>query len=131
MKQGKAAGLGELTVEHIVNSHPVLISILTRLFNLIMSVSHVPYGFRLSYTVPLPKEDKFINVTLLLDNYRAISISPVISKVFEHCVSTKFSKFFYASPNQFGFKKKSSCVQAMQYTLSEGLLSIMCLGALQ
>ena len=96
------AGLDELTVEHIVNSHPVLISILARLFNLIMSVSHVPYGFRLSYTVPLPKEDNIYKRNTV-DNYRAISISPVISKVFEQCVLTKFSKFFDASPNQFGF----------------------------
>ena len=44
MKWGKAAGLDELTGEHIVNSHPVLISILARLFNIIMSTGHVPYG---------------------------------------------------------------------------------------
>ena len=47
-----------------------------------------------------------------VDNYRAISISPIISKIFEHCVLSKFSKFFDTSPNQFGFKKKSSCAQA-------------------
>jgi len=93
MKRGRAAGLDELTVEHIINSHEVLISILARLFHLIMSVSHVPYGFRLSYTVPLPKEDNIYKRNTV-DNYRAISISPVISKVFERSVLTKFSKFF-------------------------------------
>ena len=97
MKRGRAAGLDELTVEHIINSHEVLISILARLFHLIMSVSHVPYGFRLSYTVPLPKEDNIYKRNTV-DNYRAIFISPVISKVFEHCVLTKFSKFFNTSP---------------------------------
>jgi len=37
----------------------------------------------------------------------------VISKVFEHCVSTKFRKFFDTSSNQFGFKTKSSCAQTI------------------
>ena len=36
MKRGKAAGLDELTIEHLVNSHPVLVVILTKLFNIIM-----------------------------------------------------------------------------------------------
>jgi len=65
-------------------------------FNLIMSVSHDPYGFRLSYTLPLPKKDNIYKRNTV-DNYRAISISLVISKVFEHCVLTKFSKFFDTS----------------------------------
>ena len=57
MKRGKAAGLDELTVEHVVHSHPVLIAILAKLFNIIMFAGYVPYGFRLSYTVPIPKVD--------------------------------------------------------------------------
>ena len=50
IKRGKVAGLDELTIEHLVNSHPVLAAILTKLFNIIVSAAHVPYGFRLSYT---------------------------------------------------------------------------------
>jgi len=34
MKRGKAAGLDELTTEHVVHSHPVLVIILAKLFNL-------------------------------------------------------------------------------------------------
>ena len=112
MKRGKAAGLDELTVEHVVYSHPVLTVILSRLFNLIMSVGHVPYGFRLSYTVPLPKEDT-ASKRNIIDNYRAISISPVLSKMFEHCVLSRYSKYLETSPNQFGFKKGFSCGHAI------------------
>ena len=54
MKRGKAAGLDELTVEHLTNSHPVLLLILTELFKVIMSAAHVPYGFRLSYRLLYP-----------------------------------------------------------------------------
>ena len=85
MKRGKAAGLDELTTEHIVYSHPVLLVILAKLFNIIMSAGYVPYGFRLSYTVPLPKVDT-ISSANVVDNYRVISISPILSKIFERCI---------------------------------------------
>jgi len=81
MKRGKAPGLDELTIEHLVNSHPVLVVILSKLFNLFVSAVHVPHGFRLSYTVPLLKEDQNYKGNSV-DNYRAISISPVMSNNF-------------------------------------------------
>ena len=82
MKRGKAAGLDELTIEHLIYSHPVLFVILSKLFYSIMSGAHVPRGFRLRYTVPLTKEDNFRKRNTV-DNYRAISISPILSKNFE------------------------------------------------
>ena len=88
-----AAGLDELTVEHVVPSHPVLIIILAELFNLVMATVHVPCGFRLSYTVPLPKEDIGC-MKNSVNNYRAISISPVLSKIFEQCILDRYSKYF-------------------------------------
>ena len=77
IKRGKAAGLDELTVEHVVHSHPVLIAILAKLFNIIMFAGYVPYGFRLSYTAPIPKVDT-VSSKNVIDNYRAISISPIL-----------------------------------------------------
>ena len=61
MKRGKAAGLDELTIEHIVNSHPVLMSILTRLFNLIMST-----GYDLCLMVMFPTASVFVLLCLYL-----------------------------------------------------------------
>ena len=43
MKRGKAPGLDELTIEHLVNSHPVMVVILSKLFNLIVSAACVPH----------------------------------------------------------------------------------------
>jgi len=40
-----------------------------------MFAGYVPYGFRLSYTVPLPKVDTVS--TNAVENYKAISISPI------------------------------------------------------
>jgi len=89
-----------------------MVVILSKLFNLIVSAACVPHGFRLSYTVPLSKEDQHHKGNSV-DNYRAISISPAISKIFEHCVLARYSKFLMMSSNQFGFKKSSSCGHAL------------------
>ena len=66
--------------------------------------------FRLSYTVPLPKEDIGC-MKNSVNNYRAISISPVLSKIFEQCILDR--KYFLTSSNQFGFKKDYGCSHAI------------------
>jgi len=59
MDNGKAAGLDELSSEHlnIKYCHPIVICLLTKLFNLFISPVHIPVGFGASYTVPNPKCD--------------------------------------------------------------------------
>ena len=48
MKRGKAAGLDGLTVEHMTHSHPILLSITVKLFNLCLLAGYVPHAFSLS-----------------------------------------------------------------------------------
>ena len=117
MKRGKAAGLDGVTTEHLQYCHAILPCVLSKLFNLMIRVGHVPAGFGQSYTVPVLKSSG-IRYSKMLDanDYRGVSISPVISKVFEHCVLERYSDYFVTSCNQFGFKKGSSCTQAI-YTL--------------
>ena len=67
-------------------SRPVLIAIFAKLFNIIMSAGYVPYGFRLSYTVPLPKVDT-VSSKNAIDNYKAVSTSPILSNIFERCIT--------------------------------------------
>ena len=66
------------------------------------------------YTVPLPKEEQSYKGKSV-DNYRAISISAIISKIFERYILSRYSKFVVTSPNQCGFKKDSSCDHAIYY----------------
>lgn len=114
MKRGKAAGLDELTVEHLQCSHPALFLFLTKLFNLCMKCGRVPDDFGRSYTIPLLKDDRnSASKTLTVEDFRGISISPVISKVFENCILNRYKSFFVTSDNQFGFKKGLSCSHAI------------------
>jgi len=40
--------------------------------------------------------------------FRGISVSPVVSKLFEMAILDRFSKFFEISDHQYGFKKQLS-----------------------
>ena len=50
---------------------------------------------------------------LWLRDFRGISISPVLSKIFEHCILDRVSSFLVTSDNQFDFKKGLSCSHAI------------------
>lgn len=114
LSRGKAAGLDNLTAEHLQHSHPALCSLLNKLFNLMVKYSYVPRGFGLSYTVPLPKGNyTSISKSLTVDDFRGISISPVLSKVFEKCILDRYQRFFETSDSQFGFKKNIGCSHAI------------------
>jgi exonuclease III len=108
MRNGKAAGLDELSCEHLKFSHPIVIVILCRLFKVFISHCHIPRCFGLSYTVPISKCDVHRRA-LTVNDFRGISISPVISKLFELAVIDRFSRYFETSDCQFGFKKNLSC----------------------
>jgi len=45
--------------------------------------------------------------------FQAIAISPIISKVFEHCILKIFQSLFTTSRSQFGCKKNTSCSNAI------------------
>lgn len=112
MKKGKAAGLDALTVEHLLYAHPIIAGLLAKLFNLCLAVGCIPDAFCFSYTVPLLKCAAG-SKNMTVDDFRGISISPVMSKLFEHCVLRKFDSFFITHKNQFGFKKETGCTHAI------------------
>ena len=111
LKLGKAAGIDNIVAEHIVYAHPAVVFHLTKLFNLIICHGYVPNTFGHSIIVPLIK-DRCGDLTKL-SNYRGISLSPVTAKLFEACLSNKFSCFLSSHNLQFGFKKNSSCASAI------------------
>jgi len=61
--------------------------------------------------VPIPKPKECCSKPLICDDFRGIAISPIISKVFEHCILrlARFGSFFDTADNQFGCKKGIGC----------------------
>ena len=113
LSRGKAAGLDSLSSEHLLFCHPILATILSMLFNLMLLCSHVPGIFGLSYTIPIPKIKDCRTKAMTTDDFRGIAISCIFSKVFELCFFDRFKSYFTVSENQFGFKKGTGCSHAV------------------
>ena len=114
LKRGKAADLDELTAEHLIHSHPALCSVLYRLFNSMIKHNVVPSGFGSSYTIPIPKNSSpQFSKAVTMDDFRGISISSILSKIFEKCILDRYHRFFETSDFQFGFKKGLGCSHAL------------------
>ena len=107
MKSGKAAGYDNLTSDHILYSHPILVTHLRNIFNLMLKHSYVPDEFGKGVIVPLVKDKR--GDLFSSSNYRGITVSPVISKIFELCLLDKFGNFLNSSDLQLGFKKNIGC----------------------
>ncbi len=112
LSKGKAAGIDGITVEHIIYSHPIIISILNLFFKLLIDLEHVPPSFKIGIIIPIPKNDSNSNSDKFSD-YRGITISPVISKIFEQCLLENVKCFLTTSDLQLGFKKGLGCNHAI------------------
>ena len=69
---GKAAGLDTLTAEHLPYSHPAIATILSKLFNLIITSGHIPSKFGMSFTVSLLKGDSICGRSVNVEDFRGI-----------------------------------------------------------
>jgi len=111
LKAGKASGLENLCKENILYAHPIIITYLTNLFNMILMRGFVPDNFGLGVTVPVVK-DKLGDVTAA-SNYRPITLSPVICKICEYCIVHQYEHLLSSDTLQFVFKKNMSCLHAI------------------
>lgn len=125
LKLYQAAGPDELSAEHILNAHPLVIVYLCLLFRDIAMHGYVPDQFSKGVIVPLLK-DKLgsLNDT---NNYRGITLIPVISKLFEIVLLEICTPYICTDELQFGFKKGICCdnatfllQQTVDYFVSKG-----------
>jgi len=79
---GIPPGFDQKTAEHRQYAHPIVLSCLNVLFQLILKYDLVPDDFAKRITVPIPK-DRNRSLNLAYDDFRGITINPVVSKVFE------------------------------------------------
>ena len=112
LNPGKAACFDGLQSEHLTYCHPIIYTVLSRLFYFILLYGHVPADFACGMLVPIPK-DSGAKRALEINQFRGITVSPIISKVFENCLLTIYQNYLTTSDHQFGFKKKTSCSHAI------------------
>ena len=111
LKNGKCADNDGLNAEHLQFAPAALMARLTGLFNLMLKHSFVPWQFRSGFMIPIVKDNQ--GDLTDVSNYRGITISPIISKLFEHVLKIVFGDFLSSSAYQFGFKKKSSTIHSL------------------
>ena len=111
MRKGKCADEDEISIEHFHHSPLNMLVRLTNLFNSMLRHSFVPKQFQSGIMIPIVK-DNHGNLADV-NNYRGITISPIISKIFEHVLKAVFFDHLSTSQHQYGFKKNSSTAHAL------------------
>lgn len=91
----------------------IIVYPLTNLLNLSINQNIYPSALKISKTIPIFKKGDKNKVS----NYRPISITPLISKVFEKCLFTQLNNHVESnnilSPCQYGFRHNKSTTSAI------------------
>ena len=107
LKNGKACGLDGISNEMIKYGQHALVKPLTQLFNHILMSGFYPSAWALGYISPIYKSGNPLDPS----NYRGITITSCVAKVFNSVLNNRLEKFL--SDNniiheaQIGFKKNS------------------------
>ena len=108
VKRNKATGLDDLPPGLIKDSADLISAPLTHLINLSLKTSIFPSDWKVAKVIPIHKSGAHSNP----DNYRPISVLPVISKIIEkvihHQLITFLDKNHLLTKFQFGFRPKLS-----------------------
>ena len=72
---------------------------------------NVPNNFGLGIVVPILKDKNGDQASI--DNYRPVTLSPTISKIFESVLLMNYGNYLYSDDRQFGFKKTMGCRNAI------------------
>ena len=118
LKRRKADGLDGIVSEYIIYGGDQLCVHLCMLFSSLLAHSFVPNDFCTGIIVSLLKS-KHDDATGL-DMYRGITLSAVLSKLFEMVLLHLFEEFLVSDDLQFGFIKNSSCLHAL-FAFSESV----------
>ena len=111
LKLGKAAGGDGLCSEHLIYACPTLVIHIRKLFLSMAKHCYVPDDFGGGTVIPLIK-DKLGNANDL-NNYRGITLIPVISKLFELVLAEICKLYLRTDDLQFGFKTGLGCASAI------------------
>ena len=69
-------------------------------------------SFGIGLASPVPKF-KGLKKSVAADDFRAIAVNPIISKIFEHCIADYVHFKSNTSTRQFGFKKNVGCINSI------------------
>ena len=115
----KSPGLDEISNEHLKYSSHRITTLLALLFESILIHGFLPQNMIKSAITPIVK-DKTEDITKK-NNYRPITLTPVILKLLEKVLYTRCADYLFTNSHQFGFKKAHStelCVFALKEVIN-------------
>ena len=110
LKAGKHDGFYVLSSNFILNGTELLDHHLSTLFTLMLSHCYAPDSFCMSTMIPLPKGSGFIGD---VKSYRGITLSSLLSKLFDTCVISSQFDSLYSNDLQFAYKPQTSTIQCV------------------
>ena len=115
----KATGLDKIPAKILKIAAPVIAQSLTNLFNYSIQTEIFPTEWKVAKIIPLHKSGP----KNLADNYRPISISLAISKIFEKILHKQLFAYLnnnnLISKHQFGFRPMHSTADALLHSTNE------------
>ena len=108
LEVGKATGPDEIPAKLLRETASVIAPSLCKIFNKSPQLGSLPSDWKLANGGPAHKKGAKDHV----ENYRPISLIPIVSKVFERCVLNRIIDHLYhvILPKQHGFSTGRSCV---------------------
>ena len=119
LKRKKSDGIDQIPACLLKDCAHELAPSIAHLINTILKTSIIPTGFKIGKVTPIYKSgDKN-----LFDNYRPITVLPIISKIVEKCVYQELTEYLESnnllSKQQFGFRKGRSTETATTLFLDD------------
>ena len=113
LKSSKATGLDKIPAKLLKDASSVIAKPITYLINLTISSGEIPSQWKEAKVTPIFKAGKKVDE----NNYRPISVLPLVSKIMERAVQVQLLAFFEVnkvlSLYQSGFRKKHSTETAV------------------
>ena len=102
LPNGKSSGLDGLNGESMKHAHPLLCLLLSICFTSMFKHCYMPKSLINSVIIPIimNKSGNFTDKNM----YRPITLSSIISKVFEHIIIIRLKEYLWTNNNQFRFK---------------------------
>ena len=119
---GKAAGADEVTPCLLKSCRQTIALVLTNLINQPLREGTVPCNFKHAHVCPVPKSGD----PTVCNNYRPVSLLPIVSKILEKVVHRQVLQFFKNNPDlealppeQFAYRNFHSCEDALTVTVGK------------
>lgn len=104
MKQSTAPGPDKVRRADVLKSGNI--EVLHMLYNLLLLAGKLPTEWSINWTTLLPKEGKDLTKA---ENYRPITITSIMSRVFWGCIDQKIRSVAGFTPRQKGFISEAGC----------------------